>query len=114
MQTPDRLEGGSATSDTSHPFWRNIVAHAILFEHADFRGAHKHVFMKEDDLGKWWDNTMNDVTSSIVILEGRWEFFKDNACYQKLGPTLGPGSYPNVDSALGAGAGDQISSLRPA
>jgi len=91
------------------------MAHAILFEHSGFIGAHKHVFRDLPDLlnpvGD--DPTLNDKTSSIVILEGDWEFFIDPHYQNKLGEgTLGPGLYPNVD-VLGPRGNDSITSLRP-
>jgi hypothetical protein len=88
------------------------MAHVILFEHANFHGQHKHVFGTENNLNASDDNFFNDKVSSMVILDGRWEFFKDSNQIAKLGPTLGPGNYPSVLTALGAGSNDQISSLR--
>src|SRR5436853_185186 len=76
-------------------------------------GQHKHVFRQEDNLNAADDDFFNDKASSMVVLDGRWEFFKDSNHIAKLGSTLGPGSYPSVLAALGAGSNDQISSLRP-
>lgn len=91
------------------------MAHLILFQHGGFHGAHKHVFRSESNLNAGDDNFFNDVTSSIVILDGNWEFFLDSNHVGKLGRTLGPGSYPSIDapSALGLSSNDRISSLRP-
>jgi hypothetical protein len=91
------------------------MAHVILFEHAGFHGAHKHVFQDEPNLNAGDDNFFNDKTSSIVILDGNWEFFINWNHEGKLGRTLGPGIYPWVEdpAALGPGSNDQISSLRP-
>jgi hypothetical protein len=89
------------------------MAHVILFEHAKFHGQHKHVFHDEPNLNAGDDNSFNDKASSIVILDGRWEFFADSGHVAKLGQTLGPGSYDSVLTALGAGSNDRISSLRP-
>ena len=89
------------------------MAQVILFEHANFHGQHKHVFRQENNLNAADDNFFNDKVSSMVILEGHWEFFKDWNLIAKLGPTLPPGAYPSVQAALGAGSNDQISSLRP-
>jgi hypothetical protein len=91
------------------------MPHVILFEHAGFHGAHKHVVGPEPNLNAGDDNYMNDKTSSIVVLEGNWEFFIDWQFIGKLGQTLGPGSYAWVEdpAALGPGSNDQISSLRP-
>jgi hypothetical protein len=91
------------------------MAHVILFEHAGFHGAHKHLFRDEPNLNAGDDNFFNDKTSSIVVLEGNWEFFIDSGHVGKLGRTLGPGVYPWVEDsgALGAGSNDRISSARP-
>jgi hypothetical protein len=88
------------------------MAQVILFEHANFHGAHKHVFTNEANLNASDDNFFNDKVSSMVIIDGRWEFFKDSNFIAKLGPTLNPGSYPSITAALGAGSNDQVSSLR--
>lgn len=88
------------------------MPHVILFEHVNFHGAHKHVFSNEPNLNAGDDSFFNDKVSSMVVLDGRWEFFKDSNFIAKLGPTLGPGSYASVLSALGPGSNDQISSLR--
>ncbi len=116
--TLDRAQSPSAReqvhrSRACSQLWRIQLTHAIIFEHADFRGAHKHVFQAEDDLGKWWDNSMDEQTSSVVIVEGNWTFFKEKTFNGRIGPALGPGKYPNVESALGAGSNDRITSLRP-
>jgi len=91
----------------------NSMAHVILFEHAGFHGAHKHVFRDEANLNSGDDHFFNDRTSSIVVLEGNWEFFIDAGHVGKLGRTLGPGLYDWVEAALGPSSNDRISSLRP-
>ncbi len=88
------------------------MPHMILFEHANFHGGHKHVFGTESNLNAADDKFFNDRVSSMVILDGRWEFFKDSNYIAKLGPTLGPGNYSWVEAVLGAGSNDQISSVR--
>ena len=89
------------------------ATHVILFEHVDFQGIHKHVFGKDDNLTTG-DNFMNDKTSSFVILQGNWQFFKNADFNTQLGPTLGPGQYSNITSALalGPGSNDKVSSLK--
>jgi hypothetical protein len=87
--------------------------HVILFEHPRFRGAHKHVFSEEPNLNDSLDDFFNDKTSSIVILEGDWVFFRDWKYENQLGGTLGPGSYKSVNHELEAGSDNQISSLCP-
>jgi hypothetical protein len=70
------------------------MAHLILFEHVNFRGAHKHVFTAED-LNAPDDNFFNERISSVIILEGTWKFY--NNVRRQLGPTLLPGYYPIVE-----------------
>jgi len=99
------------------------MAHVILFQHAAFRGPHKHVFdntagiLKGNGVDGEWnlnadgDSDFNDNgTQSIVVLEGTWEFFADWKYQNKMGE-LGPGSYPYISEALGSNT--QLSSLRP-
>jgi Beta/Gamma crystallin len=87
------------------------MPHCILFELANFRGAHRHVFVAESDLGASEDPSFNNRTSSIVILEGDWEFFSGANFSDKVGNRLGPGAYPFVAN-IGM-KNDAISSLRP-
>ncbi len=89
------------------------MAHVILFEHANFHGVHKHVFTAESNLNADDDNWMNDKTSSIVVIEGNWEFFIDWNFSGKTGRTLGPGIYPWVSAPGVEMENDAISSLRP-
>jgi hypothetical protein len=87
-----------------------MIPHCILFELANFRGAHRHVFAAEPNLADQTDPTFNNKTSSIVILEGNWEFFSDTNFATRTGSILGPGLYPFV-----ANVGIKtITSLRPA
>jgi hypothetical protein len=70
--------------------------HVILFEHANFHGRHKHVFKEEPNLNAPDDNSFNDITSSIVVLKGRWEFFIDSDFQGRTGDILSVGLYPWV------------------
>jgi len=70
------------------------------------------VFNEQHNLNDPVDDSFNDKTRSIVILEGNWEFFKDSEYNHKLGPTLGPGVYKSVNQDLEHGSEKQISSLR--
>jgi hypothetical protein len=88
-----------------------VIPHVILFELAYFHGAHRHVFMAEPNLGASDDPSFNRKTSSIIILEGHWEFFRDVNFQVKDGETLGPGLYPFVTN-VGI-KNDTIASLRP-
>jgi hypothetical protein len=88
-----------------------MIPHCVLFELANFRGAHRHVFMAEPNLADTNDPTFNDKTSSIVVLEGDWEFFADSNYVTRTGNVLGPGVYPFVAN-IGI-KNDAITSLRP-
>ncbi len=72
------------------------MGHLILFEHVNFRGKHKHIFQDGPNLNARDDNSFNDITSSIVILEGKREFFVDKDFQNHTGLFLGPGLYPAV------------------
>ena len=87
------------------------MPHCILFELANFRGAHRHIFTAEPNLAASDDPLFNNKTSSIVILEGNWEFFADVDFKTKTGNTLEPGVYPFVAN-IGI-KNNAISSLRP-
>jgi hypothetical protein len=82
----------------------------ILFEHNDFRGAHKHVFDAEANLGDPIDNFFNDKVSSLVVVSGEWLFYRNanfNTPYPRI---LAPGRYANVTD-VGI-QNDDMSSLR--
>jgi hypothetical protein len=52
-----------------------LNGHVILFENANFRGQHVHIFQPEKDLSVLgFDN----ITSSIVVESGNWSFFFDH------------------------------------
>ncbi|MGB7620945.1 MAG: beta/gamma crystallin-related protein, partial [Terriglobia bacterium] len=85
--------------------------HVILFEHANFHGAHKHVFGAESNLNAADDNFFNDRVSSIVVLAGTWEFFRDAGFNGTYGTVLGPGLYPGVEAVNIKN--DDMSSLQP-
>src|SRR5262249_19015038 len=90
---------------------RIIATHTVLFEHAQFHGAHKHVFAAEGNLNAREDNFFNDRVSSIYVAQGIWEFFRDANFSNAYRPALGPGAYPWVAN-VGI-ANDDLSSLRP-
>ncbi len=84
---------------------------AILFEHANFHGRHKHVFGPEPNLNAGDDNFFNDRVSSIAILDGAWAFYRDSEFRTPYAPILGPGLY-SVVTNFGI-RNDDMSSLRP-
>jgi hypothetical protein len=87
-----------------------LMGHLILFEHVNFHGKHKHIFQDEPNLDAADDNSFNDITSSIVILEGKWEFFVHKDFQHHTGLFLEPGLYPTVfDVEI---ENDAVSSLR--
>ena len=102
--------------------------HVILFENENFRGAHKHVYKAEENLGDPTDNTFQAKTSSFWIDSGAWAFYRQANFGQILPfwnfitmvtlpqspeapPFLPPAGYPSCQAALGAN--DVIMSLRP-
>lgn len=89
-----------------------MVAHVILFQNTLFEGDHKHVFDAVSNLNRIGEG-FNDETSSIAVLEGNWQFFKDWGWENPFPNILGPGLYPRITDALGAGSNDSITGLRP-
>src|SRR5690242_4711895 len=85
------------------------MAHVMLFEHANFHGAHKHVFSREPNLNAGDDNFFNDKVSSLVVLEGNWAFFADSNFHRQYPPILGPGLYPGLPAGI---KNDDMSSLQ--
>jgi len=80
------------------------MARAILYRDYNFQGPTKEV------TGATNLTDFNDQTSSIVVLDGNWQFYK-NYNYDDLEATLIPGVYPSVD-AVGI-PNDTLSSVRP-
>jgi hypothetical protein len=90
----------------------SVANHVILFEHAQFHGAHKHVFIAEPNLNADDDDFFNDIVSSLVVLAGIWSFFSDaNFIAPYAAPPLGPGLFASV-TAHGI-TNDDMSSLAP-
>lgn len=93
----------------------------ILFEHANFRGAHRHVFKEEKDLNETaavpvttpgpGGGRFDNLTSSMVV-KGHWTFFTEKNLKGSR-KTVKPGHYHNVEDQLGI-ENDAISSLRKA
>lgn len=85
----------------------------VLFEHWYFHGKHKHIFQAEPDLNNPDDvasgTQFAKITSSIVILEGEWIFFRDPNYMNGVG-TLGRGQYPILTPT--PISNDTISSLK--
>jgi hypothetical protein len=75
----------------------DILGHVILFQSANFHGPHKHVFNQEDNLNADGDNSFNDSVSSLVVLTGNWQFFRNSGFNDDYPVVLGPGLYPWVE-----------------
>jgi hypothetical protein len=79
----------------------------ILYQHIDFRGAHKHVINRNEQ--NLHQDEWGDKVSSIQILSGLWRFYQ-HVNYGGQTVLLGPGNYRwvedvNIDN-------DSLSSLR--
>jgi hypothetical protein len=86
--------------------------HAIVFEHVNFRGRHRHIFGQEANFADTEDNELNDQISSFVILSGVWRFYRhaDFGDQVPADRNFPPGQYANVaDFGID---NDQVSSLR--
>lgn len=88
------MDGGASRS--RHPLW--------LYEHGNFNGRTLRATGEISDLSS---TGMNDVTSSIFISIGTWQFC-EHANYGGRCFTLGPGQY----SEMPVGMNDTISSFR--
>ena len=84
----------------------------ILFENANFRGAHKHVFTDEPNLNAPDDNSMNDAVSSIAVLIDQWRVFRDANFQREYDVILDSGLFRLV-SDVGI-TNDDLSSLSTA
>lgn len=110
--TNDDMSSLRPTSRAATVQGEALHAHAVLFEHINFRGAHKHVFAEERNLAASDDSFFNDRTSSIAILSGTWEFFRHINLVDRYPRSLGEGLHPWVETA--GIRNDDLSSLRHA
>jgi hypothetical protein len=113
VNIPDNDLTSLSPSDTPPSvLGQQILGQALLFEHATFRGAHKHIFNAESDLNNSDDDSFNDATSSIVVLQNIWWTFRDSGFLYAYDVTLGQGLFPGVEQ-VGV-ANDDLSSLEVA
>ena len=96
---------------TTGPTPSLVSAHVILFEHANFHGAHKHVFGSESNLNASDDNFFNDKVSSIIVVSGNWNFYRHAGYVGRYATTLSPGAYSWVESV--DIQNDDMSSMSP-
>jgi hypothetical protein len=68
----------------------------ILFEHENFRGAHKHLFANELNLNAPDDNFFNDRASSVAVLQESWLLFRDANARLQYPVALGRGLFPSL------------------
>ena len=87
-----------------------LTAHVMLFEHAAFRGEHRHVLVPEPDLAAD-GGSFDDIASSIAVVSGVWELCDDPDFEAPFGARIGPGLYPSTDDA--GIPNDALTSLRP-
>ena len=79
----------------------------ILYEHADFQGAYKHIYGPTTYVG----DDFNDKVSSIIVAKGTWMFYLHSNYGGPFVIPLEPGLYPNVTD-VGI-INDNLSSLKP-
>ena len=89
----------SAEPTSLHPtrMGQLFAEHAMLFEHANFRGAHKHLFASEPNLNSDEDDDFNDEVSSIVVLMDIWRAYRDANYVGEYDVVLLGGLYPWVE-----------------
>ena len=98
-----------------------VIPEIILFEHPDFRGAHRHVFQAESDLAVTFPpgqagtggpagGQFTNITSSFVVVTGTWELF-DGTGFHGDKEVKGPGRYRNFEGMTIDP--DTVSSVRP-
>lgn len=73
-----------------------MAGHIILFEHANFHGAHKHVFDEERNLNADDDDFFNDRVSSFVVIEGTWKLYLNSEFQVPFDREFPPSRYPSV------------------
>ena len=85
---------------------------AIVFIDDNFRGLHRHLFANEPDFAISDELNFNDNISSIIIVEGIWQFYEDSIYNGQSGNPLGPGLYRLSDLQSNGLQSDSISSAR--
>lgn len=89
------------------------TGHAILFEHQNFRGRHRHVVAREPDLAADEDDGFNDRVSAVAVLEGVWRFYRHVGLREAYPTLLGPGLYSWIRASGAAIRNDDVSALEP-
>jgi hypothetical protein len=87
-----------------------MTGHIVVFQHGSLRGHHRHIFDSENDFKASSDSSLHDAISSVVIIEGQWQFFKHGNFNAPYAAILGPGIYRWLpDYGI---ENDQVSSLK--
>ncbi len=84
------------------------MAAIVLFTDRDFQGGSGTFTTSVPNLVNF---NLNDTISSLKILDGLWEFYRDVDFQNSYGVVLGPGDYSWVED-VGI-PNDDMSSLRP-
>jgi hypothetical protein len=87
-----------------------MSGHIIIFQHANFRGHHRHIFGEERNLNHPEDRTLNDKMSSFVVLSGTWKLYQHKNFDRAYDREFSPGEYKWVGSV--DVENDQVSSLK--
>lgn len=92
----ESIIGNDAVSsvDLISPSSRSNLNEIILFEHANFRGKHHHIYMQDRDLSR---TGMDNNVSSVVVISGNWVFYASKNFDGKKYDTLGLGLYEDVE-----------------
>jgi hypothetical protein len=96
--------------ESSNLYLELKMSEIVLFQHKNFRGAHKHLYGSEANLASPDDNFFNDKISSFVITSGSWQFYRDVNFTGPASVVFAPGRYNWVES-VGIN-NDSISSVR--
>lgn len=86
------------------------AGHLIIYQHANFRGHHRHIFGWERNLNHPEDNSLNDKISSFVVISGTWNFYRHWNYVGQQGGDFNTGAYRWVE-AIGID-NDQVSSMK--
>lgn len=86
-----------------------MVPHLIVFSERGLQGRHWHIFQDVPHIGDV-SFTWDDNISSIVVLAGRWQFFRDRNYHVPVGEPLEAGVYPTIND-VGI-PNDAISSIK--
>jgi hypothetical protein len=70
-----------------------ILGHIVLFEHPEYRGAHRHIFAEERNMEHSDDYHLSHKVSSFVVLAGVWKFYRKPNFEAPHDGEFGPGQY---------------------